>query len=172
VEEDMHEEVPDVEGEVEDGGRKGTEAEAEGVADEGEVLPSIVQQMHNESMEAAHMEEYEYSSDEEYPIPSQWSNPGFGNPMVSDARQQEHEYRENEVVKGAKYSSGDDVKDAVKRWALSLGKEFRVARSSSSVGGLYCRRSSKPFVPKFVKCVLGTMRGSHEADLRPKRLVN
>ena len=93
----------------------------------------FVQQMHNEDMEAAQMEEHEYSSDEDYPIPSQWSNPGFGNPMVADSREQECEYRGNEVVQGSKYSSSGDVKDAVKRWAVSLGKEFRVARSNSNV---------------------------------------
>ena len=93
VPEDVHEEVPRVEEDVVVGAGAGTEAEAagvaqaEGVADEGEILPSIVQQMHNEDMEAAQMEEHEYSSDEDYPIPSQWSNPGFGNPMVADSRE-------------------------------------------------------------------------------------
>ena len=64
VPEDVHEEVPRVEEDVAVGVGAGTEAEATGVAqaecvaDEGEILPSIVQQMHNEDMEAAQMEEH------------------------------------------------------------------------------------------------------------------
>jgi len=85
------------------------------VADEGEVLQSIVQQMHNEDVEAAAMDEHENSSDEEFSVPSEWANTGFGNPMVAEHRDQKYEYRENEVVQGASYSSSGDVKDAVKR---------------------------------------------------------
>ena len=59
VPEDVHEEVPHVEEDVAVGAGQGTEAQAEGVAEaEGEILPSIVQQMHNEDMEAAQMEEH------------------------------------------------------------------------------------------------------------------
>ena len=104
VPEDVHEEVPRVEEDVAVGAGARTEAEAagvaqaEGVADEGEILPAIVQQMQTEDMEAAQMEEHEYSSDEDYPVPSEWINPRFGNPMVVDSKEQECEYRENEVV--------------------------------------------------------------------------
>jgi len=101
--------------------------------------------MHNEDIEAAQMEEHEYSSDEDYPVPSEWINPGFGNPMLADWKEQECEYRENELVQEAKYSSSGDVKDAVKRWAISLGKEFRVARSNSSVYDVVCVKEGCPW---------------------------
>ena len=143
--EDVHEEVRHVVQDIDVAAGQDTEAQAQGVADEGEVLQSIVQQMHNEDMEAAQMEEHEYSSDEDYPIPSQWSNPGFGNPMVADSREQECEYRGNEVVQEAKYSSSGDVKDAVKRWAVSLSKEFKVARSNSSVYDVVCVKEGCPW---------------------------
>jgi len=65
--------------------------------------------------------------------------------MVHDPREQECEYRENEVVHGAKYSSSADVKNAVKRWAVSLGKEFRVARSNSSVYDVVCVKEGCPW---------------------------
>jgi hypothetical protein len=57
------------------------------VVDEGKILPSIVQQMHTEDMEAAQMEEHEYSLDEDYPAPSEWINPRFGNPMVANSKE-------------------------------------------------------------------------------------
>ena len=69
VPEDVHEEVPHVEEDVAVGAGKCTEAQAEGVADEGEILPAIVQQMQTEDMEAAQMEEQEYSSDEDFLVP-------------------------------------------------------------------------------------------------------
>ena len=65
--------------------------------------------------------------------------------MVADSKEQECEYRENEVVQEAKYSSSGDVKDAVKRWAVSLGKEFRVARSNSSVYDVVCVKEGCPW---------------------------
>ena len=76
------------------------EVGGQGVADLGETVPSIVQQMENENLEATHMEEYGDSSDEEYPVPSDWRNPGFGNPIAHDARTNKFQYRENEVVQG------------------------------------------------------------------------
>ena len=64
---------------------------AQGQADEGERIPSIVQQMQNEDEEFSQVQEDGEGSDEdeEYPIPSQWREHGFGNPVVHDARQQE-----------------------------------------------------------------------------------
>ncbi|WVZ59309.1 hypothetical protein U9M48_009466, partial [Paspalum notatum var. saurae] len=71
--------------------------------------------------------------DEEYPIPGEWREHGFGNPVVHYAKQQEWEYRENEVVQGAKYASSALLKEAVKLWSLSLKKEFKVVKSTQSV---------------------------------------
>ena len=91
------------------------------------------------------MEEYGDSSDEEYPVPSDWSNPGFGNPIAHDARTNEFQYRENEVVQGALYDSSEAVKEAVKNWAVSLGKEFRVVKSSPRVYDVVCMKEGCPW---------------------------
>ena len=58
--------------------------------------------------------------------------------MIQDIRSNEYEYRENEVVRGAKYPSIEAVKDAVKLWAISLRKEFRVLKSSSKKYEVKC----------------------------------
>ena len=60
----------------------------------------------------------------------EWREEGFGNPVVQDIKSSEFEYRVNEIVQGAKYRTIEDVKDAVKLWAVSLRKEFRVLKSS------------------------------------------
>ena len=44
----------------------------------------------------------------------------------------------NEVIQGAKYRTIEDVKDAVKVWAISLKKEFRVLKSSSKEYEVRC----------------------------------
>ncbi|WVZ66532.1 hypothetical protein U9M48_015737 [Paspalum notatum var. saurae] len=99
----------------------GSQAEAQGLADEGERIPSIVQQMQNEDDEFAQAQKIGEGSDEDedYPIPGEWREHGFGNPVVHDAKQQEWKYRENE--------------EAVKLWSLSLKKEFKVVKSTQSV---------------------------------------
>lgn len=126
----------------------------QGVADLGERVPSIVQEMENENLEAAQMEEYGDSSDEEYPIPADWNNPGFGNPVAFDGRRNECDYRENEVVKGAMYHSSEAVKEAVKNWSISLGKEFRVVKSSPSVYDVVCAKAGCPWRVHAFKGVL------------------
>ena len=70
-------------------------------------------------------------NDERFPVLGEWREEGFGNPVVQDSRCPEFEYRVNEVIQGAKYRTIEDVKDAVKVWAISLRKEFRVLKSSN-----------------------------------------
>ncbi|WVZ71187.1 hypothetical protein U9M48_019803 [Paspalum notatum var. saurae] len=83
--------------------------------------------------------------DEDYPIPGEWREHGFGNPVVHDAKQQEWEYRENEVVQGAKYASSALLKEAVKLWSLSLKKEFKVVKSTQSVYDVCCVSEGCPW---------------------------
>ena len=71
------------------------------------------------------------SDDERFPVLGEWREEGFGNPVVQDIRCPEFEYRVNEVIQRTKYRTIEDVKDAVKVWAISLRKEFRVLKSSS-----------------------------------------
>ena len=73
-----------------------------------------------------------------FPVLGEWREEGFGNPVVQDIRSSEFGYRVNEVVQGAKYRTIEDVKDAVKLWAISLRKEFRVLKSSSKEYEVRC----------------------------------
>ena len=140
--EDVHNEAPNVEDDTQN-----QNIEAEGVADEGEIMPSIVQQMENETMEAAAVANCDDLSDEDeqFVRPTEWRNPGFGTHEAYDAKHQEFEYRENEVVVGAKYNTSAAMKDAVKRWAVSMGKEFRVAKSSPSDYDVVCLKADCPW---------------------------
>src|SRR5438034_11073259 len=80
-----------------------TETEPQGQADEGERIPIIVEQMHNEDEETQQMQQGGDSSDEEGDqVPAGWREQGFGNPIVQDGRCPEWEYGENEVVQGSK----------------------------------------------------------------------
>ena len=124
--------IADQVGEKEDQNVHVIQPEPQGLADEGERIPGIVEAVQNEDQEARMMEECgDSSDDEDYPLLGEWRDKGFGNPVIQDIRSNEYEYRENEVVQGAKYPSIEAVKDAVKLWAISLRKEFRVVKSSS-----------------------------------------
>ena len=102
--------------------------------------------MEAEDHEAQQMDECVDSSDDEaYPVPTQWREEGFGNPVIQDGRCQEWEYPENEVVQGAKYKTIEDVKDAVKRWAVSLRREFRVVKSGSKEYEVECLKDGCPW---------------------------
>ena len=55
--------------------------------------------MHNEDEEAQQMQQGGDSSDVEVDqVPAEWTEQGFGNPIIQDVRCREWEYRENEVV--------------------------------------------------------------------------
>ena len=70
--------------------------------------------MEAEDQTAIEMEEYEDSSDDEqYPLPKEWKEHGFGSHVAENVRNQEWEYRGNEVVQGATYPNIEAVKDAV-----------------------------------------------------------
>ena len=71
----------------------------QGLADEGERIHSIVDEMEAEDQTAMEMEEYEGSSDDkQYSLPTEWKEHGFGNHVVEDVRNQEWKYKGNEVV--------------------------------------------------------------------------
>ena len=95
------------------------ESEPQGLADEGERIPVIVEDMEKEDQDARIMEQCGDSSDDErFPGLGEWREEDFGNPVVQDIRCPEFEYRANEVIQGAKYRTIEDVKDAVKLWAV------------------------------------------------------
>ena len=96
----------------------------QGLADEGERIHSIVDEMEAENQIAIEMEEY----DEQYSLPKEWKEHGFDSHVAEYVRNQEWEYRGNEVVQGATYPNIEAVKDAVRLWAISLKREFRVVK--------------------------------------------
>ena len=83
------------------------------------MIHSIVDEMEAEDQTAIEMEEYEGSSDnEQYSLPKEQKEHGFGNYVIEDIRNHEWEYRGNEVVQGATYPNIEAVKDAVRLWAI------------------------------------------------------
>ena len=55
------------------------------------------------------------------------------------------EYRGNEVVQGATYPNIEAVKDAVRLWAISLKREFRVVKSGSKEYEVKCVNAGCPW---------------------------
>ena len=74
----------------------------------------------------------------------QWNEHGFGMPVVEDVRHQEWEYRNNEIVQGATYPNIEAIKDAVKLWAVSLNREFRVVKSGRKEYEVKCVNDGCP----------------------------
>ena len=102
--------------------------------------------MEAEDQAAMEMEEYEGSSDDEqYSLPKEWKEHDFGNHIVEDVRHQEWEYRGNEVVQGATYPNIEAVKDAVRMWAISLKREFRVVKFGSKEYEVKCVNAGCPW---------------------------
>ena len=75
--------------------------EPQGLADEGEWIPGIVEAVQNEDQEARMTEECgDSSDDDDYLLLGEWRDKCFGNPVIQDIRSNEYEYRENEVCRG------------------------------------------------------------------------
>ena len=73
--------------------------EPEGIADEGERFPEIVEQIDREDEEAQRMQEQaEIDEVDENQVPQEWDRPGFGDPIIHDGRREECFYRANEVI--------------------------------------------------------------------------
>ena len=63
------------------------ELEPQGLADEGERIPRIVEDMEKEDQDAQIIEQCGDSSDDErFPVLGEWREEGFGNPVVQDIR--------------------------------------------------------------------------------------
>ena len=89
----------------------------QGLTDEGERIHSIVDEMEAEDQTAMEMEEYEGSSDDEqYSLPKEWKEHGFGSHVAEDVRNQEWEYRGNEIVQGATYPNIETRIQSRKVW--------------------------------------------------------
>nr|CAE04747.3 OSJNBb0060E08.10 [Oryza sativa Japonica Group] len=55
------------------------------------------------------------------------------------------EYKEYEVIEGARYAHKDEMKEAVKHWAVSLQREFRVVKSTNYVYEVRCMKEDCPW---------------------------
>ena len=108
-----------------------------GMADEGEMIEGLVNHMEREDEENEEDVDDE-SSDEDTPMPSELTNQDFSRLVISEGYHVSWEYKENEVIQGAHYANIEDLKEAVKRYAISLQREFRVEKSSKSVYEVRC----------------------------------
>ena len=80
------------------------EPEPQDLANEGERIPRIVEDMEKEDQDAQIMEQDGDSSDDEdderFPVLGEWREEGFENLVVQDIRCPKFEYRVNEVIQG------------------------------------------------------------------------
>ena len=136
---------------ADDGANVGMQTCLSGVADEGELFPEIVEEMELESLETEDLGD-EDSSDEEnapsctpLPIPAEWTNVNSEILVVDDRQNAPWEFHDNVVSQGAIYASKDVVKDAVKRWSLSIRRSFIVHRATTKLYEVSCPRSGCPF---------------------------
>jgi hypothetical protein len=109
-----------------------------GVADEGETVGAIVDEMEREDSDNEHVEEGDSSDDETDINPAEWASEDFSGLIVSEEDSVRWEYKENEVIQGAIYSRAEDMKEAVKHFAVSLHREFWVAKSNRSQYEVRC----------------------------------
>jgi hypothetical protein len=105
------------EGTIDEGEEEESERVVEDRTHEGERIPALVEEMENKDEEAVLVDMEESDYDEEGDIvPMKWSHVGFNEYSVTDARGNEWEYKENEVMLGSKYK---DL-EAIKLWSISL----------------------------------------------------
>nr|CAH66116.1 OSIGBa0146N20.1 [Oryza sativa] len=109
-----------------------------GVADEGETVDAIVDEMEREDSDNERVEEGDSSDDETDINPAEWASEDFSGLIVSEEDSVRWEYKENEVIQGAIYSRAEDMKEAVKHFAVSLHREFWVAKSNRSQYEVRC----------------------------------
>ena len=133
---------------VQEGEGSETVREPRGEVDEGEEIPSLVEQMQREDTEAD-IPVDEDSDDEDgilNQIPTQWANYDHSHLLVNEGETMAWEYSENEVSVGGIYHSKMELKEAVQRWSTKcLKKEFRVQKSSPQVYDVKCVRDDCPF---------------------------
>jgi hypothetical protein len=88
------------------------------VADKGENIPFIVEQLQDEERELDEVMNTDSSDDDD--VPEDWVSSDFSHLVVNDGSSWPFDCRENEIVQGARYHSIEEVKEDVKCWSLSL----------------------------------------------------
>ncbi|PVH64713.1 hypothetical protein PAHAL_2G340000 [Panicum hallii] len=91
------------------------------VADEGENIPGIVQQLRDEDRELDEAMNAD-SSDDDEDVPEEWVSSDFSHLVIDERPSVPWDCRKNEVVQDARYQSIDEVKEAVKCWSLSYAR--------------------------------------------------
>ncbi len=109
-----------------------------GVADEGETVGAIVDEMEREDSDNERVEEGDSSDDETDINPAEWASEDFSGLVVSEEDSVGWEYKENVVIQGAIYTRVEEMKEAVKHFAVSLHREFWVAKSNRSQYEVRC----------------------------------
>ena len=103
----------------------GGTAVPQGVADEGENIPRIVELLGDEDRELDEaMNEGcdDDSSDDDDGVPEDWVSSDFSHLVIYQGGNMSWDCMENEVVQGARYDSLDVVKEAVMCWFLSYAR--------------------------------------------------
>jgi hypothetical protein len=91
------------------------------VADEGENILRIVEQLRDEDREFDEAINAD-SSDDDEDVPEEWVSSDFSHLVIDEGPSVSWECRENEVVQSARYQSIDEVKEAVKCWSFSYAR--------------------------------------------------
>jgi hypothetical protein len=121
----------DVDEEVEEPNIKaGGTAAPQCVADEGEKIPRIVEQLRDEDREFDEAINAD-SSDDDEDVPEEWVSSDFSHLVIDEGPSVPWECSENEVVQGARYQSIDEVKESVKCWSLFLIQDFKTVECKS-----------------------------------------
>jgi hypothetical protein len=99
----------------------GGTAASQCMADEGENIPRIVEQLRDEERELDEAMNAD-SSDDDEDVPEEWVSSDFSHLVVDEGPSVLWDCKENEVVQGTRYHSIDEVKEAVKCWSLSYAR--------------------------------------------------
>ena len=113
-------------------------------ADAGEHVENIVLQMEIDDLTARAEEEAlqedgdDSSEDDEGPIPQEWNRVDVEGLAVHDAHESPWEYHGTEVRLHAMFADKGSLQDAIKLWALSMQRTFRVLKSSQEQYTVVC----------------------------------
>jgi hypothetical protein len=113
------------------------------VADEGENIPRIVEQLRDEERELDEAMNAD-SSDDDEDVPEEWVSSDFSHLVVKEGPSVPWDCRENEVIQSARYHSIDEVKEAVKCRSLSLMREFKTVECKSRKYDVVCVKGGCP----------------------------
>lgn len=110
------------------------------MADEGERVGIIVDEMEREDSDNEEADDDVLSDEEGDVMVTDWVNEDFSGFVISEGDYVFWEYKENEVIEGVRYVYKDEMKEAVKYWAVFLQREFRVVKLINYVYEVRCMK--------------------------------